>query len=285
MSFSPHQTAGCQCTQFSPHQWYTLQSTWVIMYHSLPQSVISDPLPTSYLIQTFNIAHKPITVPCVKRFFWLTMHFIWLDGWELFTFGGHLVKKWKMPYLNSNVWMSVHLKEPKRMGNVNGLIYYDAFRSVHTYLLVIFNSSQPSSLCSDSTFHYILNAKFYFWVLWEIVVGCSYKPTCPGSSRHTIKQDCSVKGHRRKKILWLHLINAIFHFMQNSWNNTPNSSEKCWSVGGSIQVHATGSVYRFMLDNPPLNPIWKGKVMLVYWERTDVSSHNVVVFRDQGTSI
>ncbi len=30
------------------------------------------------------------------------------------------------------------------------------------------------------------------------------------------------------------------------------------------------SVYRLMLDHPPLNPIWKGKVMLVYWERTIV---------------
>ncbi len=32
------------------------------------------------------------------------------------------------------------------------------------------------------------------------------------------------------------------------------------------------SVYRLMLDHPPLIPIWKGKVMLVYWERTII--HN-----------
>ena len=31
------------------------------------------------------------------------------------------------------------------------------------------------------------------------------------------------------------------------------------------------SIYRLMLDHPPLNDIWKGKVMLVYWERTFVS--------------
>ena len=28
------------------------------------------------------------------------------------------------------------------------------------------------------------------------------------------------------------------------------------------------SIYRLMLDHPPLNTIGKGKVMLVYWERT-----------------
>ncbi len=30
------------------------------------------------------------------------------------------------------------------------------------------------------------------------------------------------------------------------------------------------SIYRLMLDHPPLNTIWKGKVMLAYWERTNV---------------
>ena len=30
------------------------------------------------------------------------------------------------------------------------------------------------------------------------------------------------------------------------------------------------SLYRLMLDHPPLNTVWKGKVMLVYWERTIV---------------
>ncbi len=29
-------------------------------------------------------------------------------------------------------------------------------------------------------FHYIINEKSYFWVLWEIVVGNSYEPICPG---------------------------------------------------------------------------------------------------------
>ena len=31
------------------------------------------------------------------------------------------------------------------------------------------------------------------------------------------------------------------------------------------------SVYRLMLDHPPLNTVWKGKVMLAYWERTTLS--------------
>ncbi len=30
------------------------------------------------------------------------------------------------------------------------------------------------------------------------------------------------------------------------------------------------SLYRLMLDHLPLNTVWKGKVMLVYWERTIV---------------
>ncbi len=31
------------------------------------------------------------------------------------------------------------------------------------------------------------------------------------------------------------------------------------------------SLYRLMLDHPPLNTVWKGKLMLLYWERTKVS--------------
>ncbi len=46
------------------------------------------------------------------------------------------------------------------------------------------------------------------------------------------------------------------------------------------QIRKTGaaispfSIYRLMLDHPPLNTIWKGKVMLVYWERTIEGSVN-----------
>ncbi len=39
---------------------------------------------------------------------------------------------------------------------------------------------QLGQICTYSMFHYIINEKSNFWVLWETVVGNSYKPTCPG---------------------------------------------------------------------------------------------------------
>ena len=35
---------------------------------------------------------------------------------------------------------------------------------------------------ADTMFHYIINEKSSLWRLWEIVVGSSYKPTCPDPS-------------------------------------------------------------------------------------------------------
>ncbi len=44
------------------------------------------------------------------------------------------------------------------------------------------------------------------------------------------------------------------------------------------------SIYRLMLDHPPLNTIWKGKVMLAYWERTISNPRAECKLRSQGSA-
>ncbi len=41
----------------------------------------------------------------------------------------------------------------------------------------------------------------------------------------------------------------------------------------AVVCNSPFSIYRLMLDYPPLNTIGKGKVMLVYWERTNAITH------------
>ncbi len=48
-----------------------------------------------------------------------------------------------------------------------------------------------------------------------------------------------------------------------------------WS---SFGFNSPFSLYRLSLDHPPLNIVWKGKLMLVYWERTNLDSLLVSVW-------
>ncbi len=77
-----------------------------------------------------------------------------LDGRELFTFGGHLVKKWKMPYLNSNVRMSDISKRNQKGWEMYMFWFIMTRLGQCTHIckprLVIFNSSQPSSHTQNS---------------------------------------------------------------------------------------------------------------------------------------
>ncbi len=48
-----------------------------------------------------------------------------------------------------------------------------------------------------------------------------------------------------------------------------------WSGIGYVVVISPFSLYRLRLDHPPLNTVWEGKLMLVYWERTIVRDRTV----------